>query len=158
VAHVTVTRGEHPTSLCGRRAGCPRTEDLTSELARTSDRDGGVAQQAPCEDADRPDVAHPRHVSGRDPGGLADAGEHVLHVFLEANVDVLRARLDGRDGIPDDPEASQSRREWAFSRVDAAIAAAARQPAETLMLRSDRLTPVELADELLAAAGLRQLD
>lgn len=91
-------------------------------------------------------------------GGLADAGEDVLHVFLEADVDVLRERIDAPGGIPDDPEASQSRREWAFSRVDAAIAAAARQPGGTLMLRSDRLTPVELADEVLAAAGLRQVD
>ena len=48
-------------------------------------------------------------------------------------------------------------REWALSRVDAAIAAAARQPGGTLMLRSDRLTPAELADEVLAAADLRQV-
>jgi hypothetical protein len=36
--------------------------------------------------------------------------------------------------------------------------AAARQLSGTLMLRSDRLTPAELADEVLSAAGLRQLD
>jgi gluconate kinase len=90
--------------------------------------------------------------------GLADAGEDVLHVFLEAEVDVLRERIDARGGIPDHPDASRSRREWAFSRVDVAIAAAARQPGGTLMLRSDRLTPVELADEVLAAARLRQAD
>jgi hypothetical protein len=35
--------------------------------------------------------------------------------------------------------------------------AAARQPGGTLMLRSDRLTPAELADEVLARAGLRQV-
>jgi hypothetical protein len=40
--------------------------------------------------------------------------------------------------------------------VDAAIAAAARQPAGTLMLRSDQRSPVELADEVLAATGVRQ--
>ena len=45
-----------------------------------------------------------------------------------------------------------------MSHVDAAIVAAARQPGGTLMLRSDRLTPAELADEVLAAAGLRQVD
>lgn len=56
-------------------------------------------------------------------GGLAAAGEEVLHVFLE---------------------------------LDAAVDAAARQPAGTLMLRSDRLTPAELADEVLARAELRQ--
>jgi hypothetical protein len=90
-------------------------------------------------------------------GGLADAGEEVLHVFLEADAGVLRERLDARvDGIPDNFETSQSAREWALSRIDAAMVAAARQPGGTLMLRSDRLTPAELADEVLAAAGLRQ--
>jgi hypothetical protein len=41
--------------------------------------------------------------------------------------------------------------------VDEMVAAAARQPAGTLMLRSDRLTPAELADEVLAGAELRQV-
>ena len=41
--------------------------------------------------------------------------------------------------------------------VDEIVAAGARQPDGTLMLRSDRLTPAELADEVLAAAGLSQL-
>ena len=41
--------------------------------------------------------------------------------------------------------------------MDEMVAAAARQPAGTLMLRSDRLTPAELADKVLAAAGLRQV-
>jgi len=36
------------------------------------------------------------------------------------------------------------------------VAAAARQPGGTLLLRSDRLTPAELADEVLARADLRQ--
>jgi hypothetical protein len=91
-------------------------------------------------------------------GGLTEAGKDVLHVFLVADGDVLRERIDARGGIPDDSEASQTRREWASSRVDAAIGAATRQPGGTLMLRSDRLTPVELADEVLAAGGLRQVD
>jgi gluconate kinase len=90
-------------------------------------------------------------------GGLADAGEEILHVFLEADADVLRERLDAHVDIPGNPEANQSAREWALSRIDAAIVAAARQPGGTLMLRSDRLTPAELADEVLAAAGLSQL-
>jgi AAA domain len=91
-------------------------------------------------------------------GGLADAGEEVLHVFLLADANVLRERVNARVGIPVKLGANQSAREWALSRVDAAIAAAARQPGGTLMLRSDRLTPAELADEVLAAAGLRQVD
>jgi predicted kinase len=85
-------------------------------------------------------------------GGLADAGEEVLHVFLEADACVLRERLNARVPVPVNPGTNQSAREWAMSRVDAAVVAAARQPGGTLMLRSDRLTPAELADEVLAAA------
>ena len=40
--------------------------------------------------------------------------------------------------------------------VDEIVAAAACQPDGTLMLRSDRLVPAELADQVLARAGLRQ--
>jgi len=85
-------------------------------------------------------------------GGLADAGEEVLHVFLEADVGVLRERLSARAPIPHNPGTNQPALEWAMSRVEAAIVAAARQPDGTLMLRSDRLTTAELADEVLAAA------
>ena len=91
-------------------------------------------------------------------GGLADAGEQVLHVFLEADASVLRERLKARVDIPDNPGANESALEWALTRIDAAIVAAAHQPGGTLMLRSDSLTPAELADEVLAAAGLRQTD
>ena len=41
--------------------------------------------------------------------------------------------------------------------VDEMVAAAVRQPAGTLMLRSDELTPAELADEVQSAAGLSQV-
>ena len=80
-------------------------------------------------------------------GGLADAGEEVLHVFLEASADVLRDRLNARN-----PEADQSARVFGLNQVDAAITAAARQPDGTLMLRSDTLTVDELASEVLATA------
>jgi predicted kinase len=85
-------------------------------------------------------------------GGLADAGEEVLHVFLEADVGVLRERLSARAPIPHNPGKNQSALEWAMSRVAAAIVSAATQPDGTLMLRSDKLTTAELADEVLAAA------
>ncbi|MBB5956786.1 putative kinase [Saccharothrix tamanrassetensis] len=88
-------------------------------------------------------------------GGLADAGEEVLHVFLEADADVLRERLSARAPVPGNPETGQSALEWALSRIDPA--AAARQPDGTVVLRSDRLTPARLADEVLAA-GHRRID
>jgi hypothetical protein len=45
-----------------------------------------------------------------------------------------------------------------MTSVDEMAAAAARQPDGTLMLRSDRLTPAQLADEVLAASASRQVD
>jgi predicted kinase len=87
-------------------------------------------------------------------GGLADAGEDVLHVFLEVDAGVLRERLNARVTHPS-REWDQAAREFGMTGVDEMVAAAARQPDETLMLRSDRLTPAELADEVLAKGGLR---
>jgi predicted kinase len=88
-------------------------------------------------------------------GGLADAGEAVLHVFLEADVDVLTERLRARTPVPDDPASGRSALDWALSRLDPD--AAARQPDGTVVLRSDRSTPAELAVEVLAA-GRRRFD
>ncbi len=82
-------------------------------------------------------------------GGLADAGE-------EADADVLRERLNARVTHPGKGW-DQAAREFGMTGVDEMVAAAARQPGGTLMLRSDRLTPAELADEVLAAAGLGQV-
>ena len=90
-------------------------------------------------------------------GGLADAGEEVLHVFLEADAGVLRERLNARVTDPTYSEWDQAARELGMPGVDEMAAAAVRQPGGTLMLRSDRLTPAELADEVLARAGLRQV-
>ncbi len=89
-------------------------------------------------------------------GGLADAGEEVLHVFLEVDARVLRERLNARVTHPGGTW-DQGARKLGMTGVDEMVAAAARQPAGTLMLRSDRLTPAELADEVMAKAGLRQV-
>jgi predicted kinase len=90
-------------------------------------------------------------------GGLAGAGEEVLHVFLEVDAGVLRERLDARVTDPKYSEWDQAARELGMTGVAEMVAAAARQPGGTLMLRSDRLTPAELADEVLARADLRQV-
>jgi predicted kinase len=84
-------------------------------------------------------------------GGLDVAGEEVLHVFLEADAGVLRERLNARVTHPD-RDWDQTARELGMTGVDEIVAAASRQPGGTLMLRSDRLTPAELADEVLARA------
>ena len=82
-------------------------------------------------------------------GGLADAGEEVLHVFLEVDADVLRERLNARVTHPG-KDWDQGAREFGMTGLDEIVAAAARQPDGTLMLRSDKLTPAELADRVLA--------
>ena len=83
-------------------------------------------------------------------GGLANAGEEVLHVFIEADPSVLRERLKTRVRVPSD-QGDDPTLDWALARIDAATLAATQQPSGTLMLRSDKMTPAELADEVLAA-------
>ena len=83
-----------------------------------------------------------------------DAGETVLHVFLEVEAGALRERLDARDPRPD-KNWDEVAREAGMTGVDEIVAAAARQPSGTLMLRSDLLTPAELADEVLEALRAR---
>jgi predicted kinase len=83
-------------------------------------------------------------------GGLAEAGEEVLHVFLEAPADVLRERLNARVTHPDS-DWDQAARQLGMTGIAEIVAAAARQPTGTLILRSDRSTPAELADEVLAS-------
>jgi len=83
-------------------------------------------------------------------GGLRAHGEEVLPVFLDLDPAVLRQRITKRVLVPDDPERDQQAREFGLRNLDRGIAAAARVPAGTLLLRSDTLTPPELADEVLA--------
>jgi len=84
-------------------------------------------------------------------GALADAGEEVLHVFLELDAGVLRERLNARVTHPGG-DWDRGAREFGMTGIDEMVAAAARQPSGTLMLRSDKLTPAELAEQVHAAA------
>jgi hypothetical protein len=58
---------------------------------------------------------------------------------------------------PTGPDWDRGAREAGLTGVDEIVAAAARQPLGTLMLRSDKLTPAELADEVLAARAQSRL-
>jgi hypothetical protein len=62
---------------------------------------------------------------------------------------VLRERLNARVTHPG-KEWDQGAREFGMTGLDEIAAAGARQPDGTLMLRSDKLTPAELADKVLA--------
>src|SRR5580692_1655473 len=59
-------------------------------------------------------------------GGLADAGEQVLHVFLEASADVLKERLNARVTHPGG-DWDQGARKLGMTGVDEMVAAAVRQ-------------------------------
>jgi hypothetical protein len=83
-------------------------------------------------------------------GGLAAAGEAVLHVFLDLDADVLHQRLTDRVLVPDDPVQDQEAREFGYRNMDRAMDFAGRLPAGTLVLRSDKVSPAELADEVMA--------
>ena len=85
-------------------------------------------------------------------GGLTEAGEEVLHVFLDIDAEALRERLNSRVTHPA-KEWDDAARHFGMTGVDEIVAAAARQPPGTLMLRSDRLTPAELANEVLGVVG-----
>ncbi|NMD54977.1 AAA family ATPase [Tsukamurella columbiensis] len=79
-------------------------------------------------------------------GGLDEAGEPVLHVFLDTDPEVIRARLRSRAvDMGFEPDAAG----WAIDRLDPQ--AASRQPAGTVVLRSDHLGPADLADAVQAA-------
>jgi hypothetical protein len=75
--------------------------------------------------------------------------------LTEADAGVLRERLNARVTSPG-RDWDQAARESGMTGVDEMVAAAARQPTGTLILRSDKLTPAELADEVLATVRLRQ--
>lgn len=82
-------------------------------------------------------------------GGLTGAGERVLHVFLNPDREALRERLNARVTHPAGGEWDHYAREMGMTGLEEIVAAADRQPPGTLMLRSDLLSPAQLADEVL---------
>lgn len=87
-------------------------------------------------------------------GGLSGRGEQTLHVFLDIEAEALRQRITDRVLDPRDAKRDQQAREFCLRNLDRGVEAAGRQPGGTLMLRSDKLSPAELADEVLARLGL----
>ena len=82
--------------------------------------------------------------------GLRVGGAEILHVFLDLDPAVLRQRITDRVLVPDNPEQDQQARDFCLRNAGRGIAAAARVPPGTLLLRSDKLNPAELADEVLS--------
>ena len=99
-------------------------------------------------------IANRGEIAVRIARTAARLGLRTIAVYSEADAGALRERLNARVTHPDKPEWDQAAREFGMTGVDEMVAAAARQPAGTLMLRSDRLTPAELADKVLAPPGI----
>ena len=73
-------------------------------------------------------------------GGLADAGEEVLHVFLEVDAGVLRERLNARVTHPG-RDWDQAARQCGMTGVAEMAAAAASRPARSCCARTGSPRP-----------------
>ena len=82
-------------------------------------------------------------------GALADAGEEVLHVFLETDAGVLRDRLNARVTYPD-KNWDQAARELGMTGVDERLLPLPASRSGRSCCARTGLTPAELADKVLA--------
>lgn len=85
-------------------------------------------------------------------GLITDAGQPLLHVFLDVPAVELRRRIDGQI-LVDDPAADAQARAFRYSNVDRCVAARETLRPDTLVLRGDQHTPAELADLVMATAA-----
>jgi hypothetical protein len=86
-------------------------------------------------------------------GALREAGEKVVHVFLDAPADVLESPIRAQVLCPGDPERDESARQFRLKNITRCVAAAKEQPEDTVMLRPDLMDPSQLADTVLASTG-----
>jgi len=84
-------------------------------------------------------------------GLIGQAGERLLHVFLDVPPGELRRRIDAQVLDANNPEADASARAFRHRNVDRCVAARAELPAGTLILRGDQHTPAQLADLVVEA-------
>ncbi len=84
---------------------------------------------------------------------IQEEGHRILHVFLDAPADELHRRIEAQIIHPDNADADADAREFRHSNVERCIAARAQLPPETLILRSDELSPAELATLVLEAVA-----
>jgi hypothetical protein len=93
---------------------------------------------------------------------VSDRGEELFGQFAERHSALLAEQEAGIGAfyvcsrLTPAGTGTRRARKLGMTGVDEMVAAAARQPGGTLMLRSDRLPPAQLADEVLARVDLRQ--
>jgi hypothetical protein len=85
---------------------------------------------------------------------IGEAGDQILHVFLDVPAEELRRRIDTQVLVEDDPEADASARAFRHRNVERCVAAVHELPPGALILRGDKHTPTELADLVIAALRL----
>ena len=84
-------------------------------------------------------------------GLIGQAGETILHVFLDVPASELRRRIDAQVIHDGDPGRDAETRAFRHRNVDRCVAARDSLPPGTLILPGDRHTPAELADLVLTA-------
>ena len=84
-------------------------------------------------------------------GTITRSGDQLLHVFLDVPIDVLRRRIDEQVLFAEDPTEDASARSFRHRNLERCVAARSALPPETLILRSDGLSPAQLADLVLHA-------
>lgn len=89
-------------------------------------------------------------------GTLREAGEAVIHVFLDVPADVLEARVRDQVLCPEDPGRDERARQFRLKNIERCVAAAQEQPEGTIMLRSGLMDPSQLADSVLVASARGQ--
>ena len=84
-------------------------------------------------------------------GPIEQAGERLLHVFLDIPEAELRRRIDAQVLVPDNPEQDAEARAFRQRNVERCVAARAGLPDSTLVLSSAEHNPGQLAGLVLDA-------
>ncbi|MFD9792875.1 NUDIX domain-containing protein [Streptomyces sp. NPDC059070] len=84
-------------------------------------------------------------------GGLASRRIPVRHVLLTHEETILRARIAARVEVPDDPEASERCRQWAYEHIEPYRAALGWLREDAHVLDNGALTPRQSAEHIADA-------
>jgi 8-oxo-dGTP pyrophosphatase MutT (NUDIX family)/predicted kinase len=83
-------------------------------------------------------------------GGLASRRIQVRHFVLHADETILRQRIDQRDAVPGDPDASDSARRWCRDHIGAYRSALPWLEKDACVVDTGRGTPRQIAERVAA--------
>jgi 8-oxo-dGTP pyrophosphatase MutT (NUDIX family) len=84
-------------------------------------------------------------------GGLASRRIPVRHVLLSPEETILRQRIADREEVPDDPEAGERVRQWAYEHIEPYRTALGWISADAHTIDTSALTPSETAERIADA-------